>query len=228
MTVILVLATFIIFLLIDHFYSRRLAVRRVMEVQAQPATSTAAVARAALQPTVVAGFQVPENLRYHPGHTWALNEGPKMVRIGLDDFAARLLGKVQSITLPQRGQWVRQGQKIWTLERDGAKVEMVSPVEGVVTDINDSAAKDPELARRDPYGDGWLVSVESPDAKLNFRNLLSGELARWWMDEAAARLRKHMPIPTGVAQDGGTTINDLTAYLSDKDWVDVTREFFLS
>jgi len=172
MTVILVLATFVLFLLIDHFYSRRPAVRPVMVVQPQPATSTMAVAQAAaLQPTVVAGFQVPENLKYHPGHTWAMNEGPKMVRIGLDDFAARLMGKVQSITLPQRGQWVRQGQKIWTVERNGAKVDMVSPIEGVVTDVNDSAAKDPELARRDPYGDGWLVSVESPDAKLNFRNL---------------------------------------------------------
>ena len=222
MTVILVLATFIVFLLIDHFYSRRPAVRPAMEVQPQPA------ARAVLEPNVVAGFQVPENLKYHPGHTWALSEGPKMVRIGLDDFAARLLGKVRNITLPQRGQWVRQGQKIWTLERDGAKVDMVSPVEGVVTDINDKAAKDPEQARRDPYGDGWLVSVESPDAKLNFRNLLSGELARWWMDEAAARLRNHMPIPAGVAQDGGTTISDLTSYLGDKEWVDVTREFFLS
>jgi len=225
MTVILVLATFIVFLLIDYFYSRRLEVRPVMEVQPQPATVPA---RAALQPTVIAGFHVPENLKYHPGHTWALSEGPKMVRVGLDDFAARLLGKVRNIALPQRGQWVRQGQKIWTLERDGARVDMVSPVEGVVTDINDSAARDPELTHRDPYGDGWLVSVESPDAKLNFRNLLSGELARWWMDEAAARLRKHMPIPAGVAQDGGTTISDLTSYLGDKDWVDVTKEFFLS
>jgi len=222
MTVILVLATFIVFLLIDHFYSRRPALRPVMEVQPQPA------ARAVLEPNVVAGFQVPENLKYHPGHTWALSEGPKMVRIGLDDFAARLLGKVHNIMLPQRGQWVRQGQKLVTLERDGAKVDMVSPVEGVVTEINETAAKDPATAQRDPYGDGWLVSVESPDAKLNFRNLLSGELARWWMDEAAARLRKHMPIPAGVAQDGGTTISDLSTYLGDKEWVDVTREFFLS
>jgi glycine cleavage system H lipoate-binding protein len=228
MTVILVLSTFIVFLLIDHFYSRHRAVRPVMEVQPQPATSTAVMAHAALQPTVVAGFQVPENLKYHPGHTWALNEGPKMVRIGLDDFAARLLGKVENITLPQRGQWVRQGQKIWTVERNGTKVDMVSPIEGVVTDVNDTAAKDPELARRDPYGDGWLVSVESPDAKLNFRNLLSGELARWWMDEAAARLRKHMPIPAGVMQDGGTAISDLTTHLGDKEWAEVTREFFLS
>lgn len=222
MTVLLVLTTFVLFLVIDYFYSRWHAVRPVVEVEAQPA------ARPVPQPNVVAGFQVPENLKFHPGHTWALTEGPKMVRIGLDDFAAKLLGKVHKIGLPQRGQWVRQGQKIWTLERDGAKVDMVSPIEGVVTEINDAAAGTPDAVRRDPYGDGWLVTVESPDSKLNFRNLLSGELARWWMDEAASRLRRHLPIPAGVAQDGGMAVGDLTTYLEDKEWVEVTREFFLS
>jgi glycine cleavage system H lipoate-binding protein len=222
MTVILVLATFVLFLVIDYFYSRRPAVRPLMAVQPRPA------ARPEVEPNVVAGFQVPGNLKYHPGHTWALNESPKMVRIGLDDFAAKLLGKVESIALPQRGQWVRQGQKIWALLRDGAKVDMVSPIEGVVTDINDGAAAKPELTRKDPYGEGWLVTVESPDAKLNFRNLLSGELARWWMDEAAVRLRKHMPIPAGVAQDGGVAVHDLASYVEDKKWAEVAREFFLT
>lgn len=224
MTVLLVLLTFVLFLTVDYFYSKRPAVRPAMEVQ--PAMS---LARTAPQPSIVSGFQVPENLRYHPGHTWALNESPKLVRIGFDDFAARLVGKVERIVLPQRGQWVRQGQKVWTVERNGSKVEMVSPVEGVVTEINEAAAKDPELARRDPYGDGWLLTVESPDAKLNFRNLLSGDLARWWMEEAATRLRKHMPMAAGaVAQDGGVAVYDLTTYLHDQDWAEITREFFLS
>jgi len=222
MTVLLVLATFVIFLVIDHFYSKRPAVRPVMEVQPQPAAGMM------LQPNVVSGFVVPENLRYHPGHTWALAESPKLVRIGFDDFASRLMGKVGKITLPQRGQWVRQGQKIWSVERNGVKSEMVSPIEGVVTEINQAAAENPETARRDPYGDGWMLTVESPDAKLNFRNLLNGDLARWWMEEAATRLRGHLPLPAGaVAQDGGLAVSDLGSGLSDEAWAQATREFFL-
>jgi len=226
MTVLLVLATFVLFLTIDYFYSKRLAVRPVLQVAPELQPVQRAVRP---QPSIVSGFEVPEHLRFHPGHTWALSESPKLVRVGLDDFAARLVGKIEKIALPQRGQWIRQGQKIWTLQRDGSKAEMVSPVEGVVTDINEIAAHDPELARRDPYGEGWLVTVESPDAKLNFRNLLSGDLARWWMEEAATRLRKHMPMATGaLAQDGGVAVYDLTTYLHDQDWTEVTREFFLS
>jgi len=222
MTVLLVLATFVLFLVIDHFYSKRPAVRTVMEVQAQPAVG------AMLQPNVVSGFIVPENLRYHPGHTWALSESPKLVRIGFDDFASRLMGKVEKITLPQRGQWVRQGQKIWSVQRNGIKTDMVSPIEGVVTEINESAAANPQAARHDPYGEGWLLTVESPDAKLNFRNLLNGDLARWWMEEAATRLRSHLPLPAGaVAQDGGLAVSDLGSGLNDEAWAQATREFFL-
>ncbi len=226
MTVILVLSTFVVFLLIDHFFSRNRAVVVAEEHVAETARE-AALPR--LQPSLVGGFQVPENLRYHPGHTWALSESPSLVRIGMDDFAAKLLGKVEHINLPQRGQWIRQGQKIWTVHRDGVKVDMVSPIEGSVADINDAALREPELARKDPYGEGWLVTVQSPDAKTNFRNLLGGALARWWTEEAAARLQRRVPsMAMAVAQDGGVAVNDLGAQIPDKDWTEVAHEFFLS
>jgi glycine cleavage system H lipoate-binding protein len=67
---------------------------------------------------LVGGFAVPENLRYHPGHTWALSESPNLVRVGMDDFASKLTGRSENITLPQRGQWIRQGQKVCTIYRD--------------------------------------------------------------------------------------------------------------
>jgi len=225
MTVILVLLTFITFLLIDHFYSRE-------KVVAQPVLHVAPAKREALprlQPSLVGGFQVPENLRYHPGHTWALSESPSLVRVGMDDFASKLTGKIDRITLPQRGQWLRQGQKICTVYRDGNAVDMVSPIEGSVADINETVARDPKLALRDPYGEGWLVTVQSPDAKTNFRNLLGGALARWWTEESASRLQRKMPMALGaLAQDGGVAMDDATAHIPGQDWMPIAKEFFLS
>ena len=222
MTVILVLLTFATFLLIDHFYSRRHAVQPVMQVakrEAQPR----------LAPSLVGGFQVPEKVRFHPGHTWALSETPSLVRVGMDDFASKLAGKIERITLPQRGQWIRQGQKIWTIHRDGASVDMVSPIEGSIADINDSAMQDPEVARKDPYGEGWLVTVQSPDAKTNFRNLLGGALARWWTEESASRLQRKMPMMLGaLAQDGGVAVDNVSDHIPDQEWAKIAKEFFLS
>jgi len=223
MTVIMVLLTFAIFLLVDYARGQKQLVK-------QPVQQNAREVAARVVPSMVAGFEVPENMRYHAGHTWALSESRDLVRVGMDDFASKLIGKIESIALPQRGRWVRQGQKIWTIFRDGKSVDMVSPIEGTVTDINEAVMKDPELARKDPYGDGWLLTVQAPDAKINFRNLLGGELARLWTESAALRLRKRMPIAmaSALAQDGGVAVDDLTAHLPDEDWATLTKEFFLS
>ena len=224
MTVLLVLFFFTTFLLIDHFRSRHAVV--------QPALQVAAAKQDALprlQPALVGGFEVPDNLRYHPGHTWALSESPNLVRVGMDDFASKLTGKVERITLPQRGQWIRQGQKMCTLYRDDYAVDMVSPIEGTVTAINEAVMKDPELARKDPYGDGWLLTVQAPDSKINFRNLMGGTLARLFTEESALRLQNRFPMAVGaLAQDGGVAVDDLTAHMPDEDWAALTREFFLS
>lgn len=224
MTVLLVLATFIVFLTIDYLRSRKRAARLVARPQADSLRSTPR-----LQPAFIAGFELPENVRYHPGHTWALGESPNLVRVGLDDFATRLIGKVERILLPKRGQWIRQGQKIVTVLRDGGKAELVSPIEGEVASINEAVVMDTALPGRDPYGEGWLITVLSPDAKTNFRNLLSGALARRWMEEAANRLRMRVPALAGaVAQDGGVAVNDIASHLPDQTWDELTQEFFLS
>jgi glycine cleavage system H protein len=223
MTVIMVLLTFAIFLSIDYVRGQKLVAKQAAMQPARRETVSQVV------PALVAGFEVPENVRYHAGHTWALSESRELVRVGMDDFASKLIGKIESIALPQRGRWVRQGQKIWTIFRDGKSVDMVSPIEGTITDVNDAVAKNPELARQDPYGEGWLVTVQAPDSKTNFRNLLSGSLARLWTEAAALQLRSKMPTLAGaLAQDGGVAVDDLTGQMPGEDWAKVTKEFFLS
>jgi len=224
MTVIMVLATFAIFLLIDYVRSQK---QLVKQLSVQPVIREVP---SHVVPAMVAGFQLPENVRYHSGHTWALSESRELVRVGMDDFASKLIGKIESISLPQRGRWVRQGQKIWTIFRDGKSVDMVSPIEGTVSHVNEAVVKDPDLARKDPYGEGWLVTVQAPDSKVNFRNLLGGTLARVWTEDSALRLRKRMPVAmaSALAHDGGVAVDDICAHLPEEDWATLTKEFFLS
>ncbi len=224
MTVLLVLFFFATFLMIDYIRTRHAIVKPALQVA--PAKHAEAPR---LHPALVGGFEVPDNLRYHPGHTWALSESPSLVRVGMDDFATKLTGTVESITLPQRGQWIRQGQKMCTIHRDGCAVDMVSPIEGTVSDINQAVAQDPKLALRDPYGEGWLLTVQAPDAKTSFRNLLGGALARWWTEESASRLQRRMPMALGaLAQDGGVAMDNVSTQIPDQEWLPLAKEFFLS
>lgn len=222
MTVLLVLATFAIFILIDYYRSKK----PVVQVAIEPRPAVPVPQH--VVPMVVAGFRVPAHLSYHPGHTWAAKEGPDLVRVGMDDFAARLAGKLDHIQLPERGRWVRQGQGAVSLKRDGAKLQMTSPIEGTVVEVNEAVLREPDLARRDPYGEGWLMLVNAPDAKVSFRNLVGGALARWWTEESASRLQRQLPATAGMlAQDGGFAIEDLGSGLPDGKWLELGREFFL-
>jgi hypothetical protein len=111
------------------------------------------------------------------------------------------------------------------MQRDGRTLELVSPIEGEVVDVNREAAT---AAATAPYGAGWLLKVHAPDAKTSFRNLLTGNLARRWMEDAAAKLRAFVATPAGAyAQEGGTAAHGLIKQIPDETWKQAARELFL-
>jgi glycine cleavage system H protein len=222
MTVILVLAFFLTFIVLDYVLNRRKAIRTV------PVEAPAAIA-AGFGDGYIDGFLVPETVSYHPGHSWLVRERKNVVRVGVDEFAAALVGTVDHIEAPKPGTWIRQGQKVLSFFRDGQKTEMVSPTEGEVMAVNTEVLANPALLREDPYGKGWLVAVHVPDEENTTRNLIPKGLVREWMREAVERLYSRQPALAGaVAADGGRPSTDLLAALPDVDWAEVTGEFFLT
>jgi glycine cleavage system H protein len=221
MTVLLVLATFLVFIVLDYFLNRRKVLHTVM--------SEAHTAVPAIGGDYVDGFLVPERVSYHAGHSWLVRERKNVVRVGADEFAAALLGKVERIELPKPGTWIRQGQNVLSFFRDGQKTEMVSPTEGEVMEVNTELLSDPSALRGDPYGKGWLLSVHVPDEQNTGRNLIPKGLVREWMRDAVERLYSRQPALAGaVAADGGRPAEDLLSALPNADWKQITGEFFLT
>lgn len=226
MTVILVLVTFFGFIALDWFLHRGKA----------PAVAPAAEPARVSQIDRIAGFLAPDNLRYHAGHAWLQRERRNIARTGVDEFAAALAGDISKIELPKPGQWVRQGQKAWTLHRNGEATEMVSPIEGEVIEVNQDVVKNPTLLRDDPYGRGWLMTVNVPDEESTTRNLIPRNLVRNWMRDSVERLYAMQPQTVyATAADGGEPARDLLAGMSAErgaesniSWQQVTRQFFLT
>jgi glycine cleavage system H lipoate-binding protein len=223
MVAALVLVTFICFVIVDYF----LQTRRPQAVKA--VAPTAEPEELSFPMNIVGGFKLPAGLSYHTGHAWAAKESRNVVRVGLDDFAVRLLGKIEQLDLPARGRWLRQGEKGWTLARGDHRFQMLSPIEGEVVDVNPEVLKDPSIIHNDPYGLGWLVAVNSPAADSNLKNLLRGRLAQRWMEESVAALHTHLSPSGGVhLQDGGHAISDVLSMLLEDRWEGVVREMFLA
>jgi glycine cleavage system H protein len=221
MTVILVLMIFAVFISIDYLRNRGKAPQIAME----EAPIAAPVPLGAL----VEGFHVPERLRFHTGHGWAMRERSRLARVGVDEFGAALLGGVDRIEMPKPGHWLRQGQKAWTFFRNGEKTEMVSPVEGEVVEVNQDVLKNPSLLRNDPYGRGWLMAVHVPDEESVMRNLLPVHLVKEWIRDCAEKLfAKQSQLAGPVMADGGRPIENLTSGIPGSSWKQITQEFFLS
>ena len=226
MTVILVLGTFLVFIAVDYAMNRRTALVAI-PVESQEFGQASGVAGPGRD--FVEGFHVPEHLSYHAGHSWLVRERRNVVRVGADEFAAALAGKVEKIELPRPGQWIRQGQKLFSFYRNGEKTEMVSPTEGEVMEVNAEVLTNPSTVREDPYGKGWLVAVHVPDEEGTSRNLVPKGLVREWMRDSVERLYAMQPQYAGaVAADGGRPAEDLLAAFPATNWTAVTSEFFLT
>ncbi|HLK32756.1 MAG TPA: glycine cleavage system protein H [Terriglobales bacterium] len=175
------------------------------------------------------GLDIPVDYSFHPGHTWVMREGRESARVGIDSFTAYLLDKVDSIVVTAEQRWVRQGQKLLTLTVDGQSVDMLSPLEGVVTAVNQQVVKSPELLSRDPYHEGWVCTIKSPEMDTNLRNLVQGPMVAPWMQNNISRLSGMMAAADArFAQDGGTPLPGAWRALQPEMRRKIIAEFFLT
>ena len=110
---------------------------------------------------------IPENLVYTAEHEYvAQTSDPRVVRVGITDYAQSELGDVIFVDLPKLGSHLTSHQAFGTIEAVKAVSELYSPVAGEVAEINSALESDAALVNRDPYGAGWMVQlkISSPDA----------------------------------------------------------------
>lgn len=186
-------------------------------------------AAGSIVPAISEWFNFPEErVYYHQGHSWAMPEGGDVVKVGIDDFAQKMVGKIDGIKLPKVGTEVTQGEKGWSLQVGSKKIDMLSPVDGKVVGINESLLKSPGSLNDDPYGRSWLMKVEAPGISANLKNLLTGKLARKWMEGVRENLLTRMNYNLGaVYQDGGVPVDGIARNLDRNKWAEIVEEFFL-
>ena len=171
-------------------------------------------------------FRLPEGALFHPGHTWAMPAGGGRFRIGVDDFAQKVLGGAVAIALPDVGARIASGSPGWTMDVAGARFDLPAPVAGRVVARNEAALRDPGLINGDPYGRGWLLEIETPRWRSGASSLLQGARAEKWLARAEEGLRAHMSPEVGaVLQDGGVPVSGIARALSsDERWESLARE----
>ena len=102
----------------------------------------------------------PKEYRYTQEHEWICPEAGNKGKIGLTNYAQSRVGDIIFLDLLAPGTKVEQREKIGEVEAVKAVSEIFAPVSGLILEINQTVIDEPQLVNQDPYGDGWLVSLE--------------------------------------------------------------------
>jgi glycine cleavage system H protein len=104
----------------------------------------------------------PDDLRYHREHDWVRLDGDEAV-FGITWYAQDSLGEVVYFDPPEVGARVKADEPYGELESVKAVSDVIAPLSGEVTGVNEAVTENPDLVNRDPYGEGWLIRVRLDD-----------------------------------------------------------------
>lgn len=105
----------------------------------------------------------PDDLRYSKEHEWVRADDGRAT-IGITSFAADELGDIVFIELPEVGARLTQFGSFGVVESVKAVSDLYAPVSGTVVEVNEALREAPELLNSDPFGEGWIATVELADA----------------------------------------------------------------
>jgi glycine cleavage system H protein len=166
-----------------------------------------------LEPEIY-GMPFPTDRLYHRGHTWVKPENDGTVTIGLDELGKRIVGKPDKVDLPPAGMRIHANGTAWRVERRGADVRLLSPVDGEV------------VATGGPDQD-WYLKVKPAGGDVDVRHLLGPAEIKPWIMRELERLQLALGAGGATLADGGVPVEDIAAACPGADWDAVCGRMFL-
>ena len=172
------------------------------------------------------GYRVPRDYYIHGGHGWARVEYGGRVRVGLDDFGNRLVGRVSNFRLPSLGTRFKSSEECFILSREGHEAGVRSPLTGVVTAVNQKLLDQPGVTNAEPYTAGWVMLIDPMELRSDLKGLAFGvEAARFVEAEAERLLSMITDDPAAAAAAGGEPIADVYGAFKDMGWDNLVKKF---
>jgi CheY-like chemotaxis protein len=192
-------------------FARTLLIKRQARLEAQQRPAVRLVAPLLAETLSGRDYCVPGGTFLSEGHAWVRLEPDGNVRLGLDDFARKALGTIDSVELPAVDATVRRGERMFTVRRGNQTADIDAPLSGRVRRVNTSLSKDNSLLDRSPYDRGWVCVLEPDDLAGELSALRIGQPVIEWYQEEITRLRE----AGGPADNGAPAV----------DWGTLERQF---
>lgn len=174
----------------------------------------------------VEGLRIPQGFYLHPGHVWLEPGEGGEVRLGLDDFAWRLLSP-ERIEAPRAGVRLRRGRPAFRVLRGSREISFPSPVDGVVTAVNPAVGERAGKGEADPYDTDWVLRAQAAGLPSALARLAVGEAAAEHIAADCRRLSSILAERGGLlAADGGLLDWQALPPVAEALWDELAEIFF--
>jgi glycine cleavage system H lipoate-binding protein len=226
-------ALFMVFLFL-LFLVTDIVVRR-LQTATEVSASLATQASGSVIPISIGveDLNLPEGVFFHPGHTWAHLGVSGQMKVGLDDFSQKILGRIDAIKSKKIGDRVRQGDSIVTIKQGKRQAEFRSPVDGVIDSVNEELLSKPESMRKNPYEAGWIYSIKPTNITENIKSLRIADDAASWIKNEISRFKNFLSEEIiedkylgKTMADGGIPVTGVMEHMDDMSWMKMQEHFF--
>ncbi len=174
-------------------------------------------------------FSIPGGVFISPGHCWASMEQDGAVKVGIDDFAKKLIGKVDSLELPNLGMNIKRSQPLFSIKQGSRSISFNSPVSGKITRINTLLKSNLEPLEMTPYESNWICEIDADDLDTEVVDLKIGKSAvSFYQDDLdhLIDLKKKMGKQETTVKQGSELYIGEFEKLDDASWEKFVAEFF--
>lgn len=170
--------------------------------------------------------EVPGGYLFDRSHTWTYLERNGRIRIGLDAFLQKITGKITKIELKSPGQTIQKGETVFILVQNGKRLEIKSPVSGMIMETNQDLEENASLVNEAPYSDGWIYLIEPIQWVSEYQDFLRPKNYLEWIKSEYVRLKDFLARIPGtssqkvILQDGGEVREGLLMEFGPEVWDD--------
>ena len=140
-------------------------------------------------------FNVPAGFFIAPNHAWLSIELNGAVQIGLDDFARKIIGRIDEVLMPKVKTQIKKGDPLFTIRQGNRKVTLASPVTGRISSVNVELLDSTSLLAKKPYEYGWICRMEALNLSSELPDLKIGADALSWYQKEIDRFMEQKAVP---------------------------------
>ncbi|MFH1195622.1 MAG: response regulator [bacterium] len=174
-------------------------------------------------------FAIPGGVFISSGHCWASLESDGTTKVGLDDFANKLIGKIDNINFPNLGMHIKKGDSLFSIKQGHRTIQFNSPITGKVNAINHELTEKLESIEITSYEKNWICAIDVDNIDDEIRELKIGKSAVSFYHEEIEKfselMKKISPAKTGEEITDGMHLGAMES-MDDFNWDKMAKEFF--